>query len=628
MPLKKLQFAPGINKETTRYASEGGWYDCDKVRFRQGFPEKIGGWQAVSYNEYLGVCRNLYQWSALNGILYKAVGTNLKYYIELGGVYHDITPIRLTTGAGDATFDITDGSEIITVNEVAHGAVPGDFVTFSGAETLGTSVITASVLNDEFQIQSVVGDDSFTIIATDEGGNTIFANQTVSGGGGASTVAEYQISSGNEITNVLSGWGSGNYSFGPWSFISPDDSEFRARIWDQYAFGEDLVFGARRGALYYWDLSTGLSNRAVPVSSLAGASDVPLEQNLLFVADVSRFVFVFGTNPVGSSDFDPMLVRWSDQENLVDWTPSATNQSGSLRLSRGNTIEAVTQARQEILVWTDTSMYSFQYLGPPDVWGAQIVGQNTTIASQNAIASVGGAVFWMGREEFFVYSGNAQPLPCTLRRYVFNDININQRDQIFSGTNQKFNEVWWFYPTKDSTTVNRYVVFNYVENVWYHGNLARTSWFEGDEVYALTYNNRMVIHEVGSDDLETSTPTPIASSILSSDIDIDDGDRFSFIRRLIPDVAFDGSSVENPWVSFEIKALRFPGSGYKDPASEGGVNSGNVTKTVSAEVEQYTDQIFIRVRGRQLVLQLSSSDLGVDWQMGAPRIDIRQDGRK
>lgn len=624
MPLKKLVFKPGVNKENTRYTTEGGWYDCDKIRFRQGTPEKIGGWQRISSNTFLGVCRSLWNWVTLGGLNLVSVGTNLKYYIERGGQYYDVTPIRATTSAGDVTFAATTGSATITVTDTGHGANQGDFVTFSGAVSLGGN-ITADVLNQEYQIQSIIDANSYTITAT------ATANASDVGDGGASVVGAYQIHVGAAIQVPIEGWGGGAWGSGTWGFggISAEP----LRLWSQSNFGEDLVMTYRGGELYYWDSSSGTSNnRAVAVTGMMGASDVPTILNIAFVSDVYRFTMAFGCNELGDSALDPMLIRWSDQESVVDWTPSATNQAGGIRLSHGSEIVSVIQTRQEIVVFTDSSVYSLQYLGAGSgVWGAQILGDNISIASQNACSLASGVVYWMGVDKFYMYDGRVQTLKCDLRKYVFQDINTEQFGQVISGTNEGFNEVWWFYPSKDSTTNDRYVVYNYREQVWYYGTMARTAWLDSglrDYPLAATYSQNLVNHEVGVDDNESGTPVAIEAYVSSSEFDIDDGHNFGFVWRMLPDITFNGSTVDSPNALFTLIPLKNSGSGYTDPQSVGGESYATVTRTATIPVEAFTGQVYTRVRGRQMVLKVESDGLGTAWQLGAPRIDIRPDGRR
>jgi hypothetical protein len=621
MPLKKLALKPGVNRERTRYSNETGWYECDKVRFRQGYPEKIGGWQRISNNTFQGVCRSLWSWVTLGSQNFVGVGTNLKFYIELGGVYYDITPIRTTT-TNAATFAATNGSATITVTDASHGALVGDFVTFSGAASLGGD-ITADVLNQEYEIQTVPSSNTYTIIAT------ATANASDTGNGGGSVTAAYQISVGDDISVPLTGWGGGAWSSGVWGTGGTTDSPMR--LWSQSNFGEDLIFGPRGGAVYYWDVSSGTSSRSVNISTLGGASDTPTVQNFILVSDISRFVFCFGANTIGTSTQDPMLIRWSDQEDAANWTPSATNQAGSLRLSRGTEIVTAQQSRQEVLVWTDSSVYSLQYLAGQTVWGAQIVGDNISVASQNAVAYASGISFWMGRDKFYMYDGRTQPLPCDLRRYVFNDFNEAQLDQVFAGTNEEFHEIWWFYCSADSSVVDRYVVYNYLDKVWYYGNLSRSAWLDSgtrEHPLAATYSNNLVNHEEGVDDNETATTTAIDAFITSAEFDLDDGHRFSFIWRVLPDMTFDGSTASSPAAIMTFYPLKNSGSGYTSPASAGGTSSGTITRTAVVPVEAFTEQINTRVRGRQMAIKISSDELGVQWQLGSPRLDMRPDGRR
>tara|TARA_R110000782_G_scaffold14208_3_gene42670 strand:- start:532 stop:2397 length:1866 start_codon:yes stop_codon:yes gene_type:complete len=621
MPLKKLALRPGVNRERTRYTNETGWYECDKVRFRQGYPEKIGGWQRLSSNTFQGVCRSLLSWVTLGSQNFIGVGTNLKFYLELGGVYYDITPIRATT-VGAATFAAANGSTTITVTDSTHGASVGDFVTFSGAATLG-GTITAAVLNAEYEIITVPTSNTYTITAT------ATANASDTGNGGGSVTAAYQISIGNAVAIPINGWGAGPWGSGTWGVGTASQSPMR--LWSQSNFGEDLVFGPRGGSFYYWDVSSGITARGVNISTLAGASDVPTIQNYILVSDLNRFAFAFGANTIGTATQDPMLIRWSDQEDITNWTPAAINQAGSLRLSNGTQIVTASQSRQEVLVWTDSSLYSLQYLGGQAVWGAQLVGENISIASQNTVAYANGVSYWMGKDKFYMYDGRTQTLPCDLRRYIFNDFNELQYNQVHGGTNEEFHEIWWFYCSKNSTTVDRYVVYNYLEKVWYYGNLARTAWLDSGtrtRPLAATYSYNLVNHEEGVDDNETAVAAAIDAHITSGEFDLDDGDKFSFVWRVLPDITFDGSTVISPAALMTLYPLKNSGAGYTDPASEGGVSYGSITQTAVLPVEEFTQQLNIRVRGRQMAVKVSSDALGVQWQLGSPRLDMRPDGRR
>jgi len=630
MPLKKLQITPGVNRENTRYTSEGGWYECDNVRFRQGYPEKIGGWLRTSANTFLGVCRSIWSWSSLVGTLSHGIGTHLKFYIDISGTFNDVTPIRATTSAGDVTFSASNGSSTLTVTDTAHGASAGSYVTYSGASSLG-GLITADVLNHEYAILAITSSNVYTITATDTfGGSTVTANGSDSGDG-VNTTGAYQINIGESIVIPLTGWGAGDFGEGLWGTGGTSEALSSLRYWNQQNFGEDLIAGVRRGELYIWDNSSGVGTRMTLLSAEGDASDVPTEQGLLLISDISRFVFVFGANIRGGSTYDPMLIRWSDKDSAVNWTPSATNEAGDLRLSRGSRIVAVKQARQEILIWTDIALYSLQYLGPPAGWGAQLVGENISISSSNAVAYSNGTAYWMGEDKFYIYTGQTQPLPCDLRRYVFSDINSIQYEQVFSGTNEAFNEIWWFYPSASSDTIDRYVIYNYLENIWYYGSMARTAWLDAAEnglPIAATYSSNIVLHEKGVDDATLMTPVAINAFILSSEFDIDDGDRFAFVWRILPDISFEGSTINDPSVDLTLLPLRGSGAGYNNPTSEGGVNTLPVARTATAPVEVYTNQLNIRIRGRQMSIKVASTDIGVQWQLGQPRIDLRADGRR
>lgn len=697
MPLKKLQLRPGVNKENTRYTTEGGFYDCDKIRFRQGTPEKIGGWERISSYTFLGICRSLWNWVTLGYLNLMGVGTNLKFYIESGGQYYDQTPLRDTNILNNPF--ATNGTNIVTVTDASGGFLAGDYVTFSNA-----SVVDGLNLNGTYVIQSVPSATTYTI---DAGSN---ASGTTVAGGGSAVVAAYEIHIGTAVAVPLVGWGGGSWGGGSWGFSAISNTSIR--LWNQANYGEDLIYGPRGNGIYYWDASVGLSSpiftvsiaapavvtttveladgtaislttsgalptgltpgvvyyvvnssgttfelsatpggasittsgvqsgvhrissRGLPLSSLAGASAAPTAQNGIIVSDTSRFVLCFGTNPLGESYLDPMLIRWSDQENAAVWFPAATNQAGDLRLSTGSEIITQLQSRQEILVWTDSALYGLQYLGPPIVWGSQILGDNISIIGPNAKAIASGVVFWMGRDKFYRYDGRVNTMRCDLRRYIFNDINLLQTDQIFAGTNEGFNEVWWFYCSQNSTTIDRYVVYNYAEEIWYYGTMARTAWIDSglrDYPVAATYSNNLVNHEQGLNDNETGTPVAIHAYVQSSEFDIDDGHNFSFIWRMLPDITFNGSTDAAPQVTMYLYPLTNSGSGYNQPGTEqsvGGTSYASVTRTATIPVEKFTGQVYTRVRGRQMAMKVESNQLDMTWQLGSPRIDIRPDGRR
>jgi hypothetical protein len=625
MPLKRVLVRPGVARENTRYLSENvgptgvngsysaGWYDCDKIRFRSGSAEKLGGWAPFSTSTYLGICRSLNNWVTLSGRKLIGVGTNLKFYVNQGGTYYDITPLRDTETLTDP-FETTNGSPIVVVNDAAGGYITGDFVTFSGATAVG-----GLTLNGQFQITFDTAGE-YTITAP--------SNATSTATGGGTVTAAYQINIGPAIAAPLTGWGSGTWGSGPWGVGSSTTESLR--IWSQSNFGEDLVFAPRGGGLYYWDASSGVtSNRGVNVASLPGASGVPTKVNITFVSDISRFVFCFGCTDIGSSVLDPMLIRWSDQESVVDWTPAPTNQAGSIRLSQGSEIVSVLQSRQELLVWTDASMYSLQYLGAPEGWGATLVGENISIAGQKAVSLASGVTYWMGVDKFYKYDGRTQTLRCDLRQYIFSDINTEQLEQVTCGTNEGFNEVWWFYCSRGSTVLDRYAIYNYLEDIWYYGNMGRTAWLDSGlqaSPIAATYVNNLVNHEIGNDDNLTGTPVAMESFITSAEFDLDDGHKFSFVWRMLPDVTFRNSSAANPSIVMSLLPLKNSGSGYTNPASVGLTNTATVTRTVDLPVEQFTGQVYTRIRARQMAMKISSTGLGVAWQLGAPRLDLRPDG--
>ena len=792
MPLQKIQLKPGVNRENTRYTNEGGYYESDNVRFRQGTPEKIGGWVRISAATFLGVCRSLWNWVTFSYQNLIGVGTNLKFYLLNGGNYYDITPTQtvhtLSGPFATATSTNTGTNTTVTVTDATGGYVNGDFVTFTPTVTVGGVSI-----GGEYQITFVTG-PTYTI--------TALGTATSDTSGGGTVYAVYQINTGPAFAVPLVGWGAGAWGLGAWG-VGQTFTE-TVRIWNQFNFGEDLLYGPRNGPLYYWDASIGyqastvtmtvatpcvvttaltlpdltaivletsdalptgllvgttyytkyltsttfnlatsttasatisgviitgiagqfsctassvalvagqsltisgayggtgsitgytnpttyyvittngsttftlsttaggagvvttagtptgltytlsttintsgtqsgthkISQRGVLVSQLNGASSVPLSQIFFLVSDASRFVLCFGTNDIGSTVVNPLLIRWSDQESTVEWSPAVTNQAGSISLSHGSTIVTAIQSKQEIVVFTDAALYSIQYLGPPYVWGSQLLADNTSLAGPNAVALAAGIIYWMGVDKFYKYDGRLQTLNCDLLRYVYNDIDRNQFDQVYAATNEGFNEVWWFYPSEDSSTNDSYVVYNYVENVWYYGSMARTAWLDSglqDYPVAATYSGNLVQHELGVDDGTAATAVPITAFITSSQFDIGDGHNFAFVWRMLPDLTFNGSTDgATPSLTLQLLPLQNSGSGYNSPKSVGGDSSsaeGTVTATQSypIDLDTYTGQLNIRVRARQMSMKISSNTLGTQWQMGAPRIDIRPDGRR
>ena len=656
MPIKKLQIKAGVNRENTRYTNEGGWYESDNVRFRQGYPEKIGGWTKLTtgtgaYSYALGYVRGLLRWTQLSGVKLLGVGTDDKYYIEEGGLFTDITPLRATAATIDNTpFAIFTvfGIAFLEVHDTAHGAYEGDYVTFSGATALG-GAITAGVLNKNhkiFGLGKLDATDPLNYYVINLG---VISITGATGDGGNSVVAAYEIHvSGNSVSALL-GYGGGPFGYGSYGVGTATPADVQFRNWNHSNFGEALLASVPYGPIYKWE-----NDFAVRMVAITG-SGAPVTHNKLLISDTSRFVFVFGTNAYGDTALDPMLIRWSSQETFTDWTPLATNSAGSLRLSRGSAIIAVKQSRQEILVWTDTTLYSLQFLGGSAGWGATLVGENISVASTNSVAYANGAAFWMGREKFYSYTGQTQTLPCDLRSYVFGNFNSFEYRQVFAGTNESFNEIWWFYVSEDSDNLvdrkaDKYVIYNYQDNIWYYGNMERSAWLdeanEGKPIAAkyqtvsstqtfpegtnntVPNQGQLLFHEIGVDDDSENVIAAIHAFITSAEFDIDDGHSFSFVSKLIPDLNFRGSTATNPSVNMSLLPLHDSGSGYNNPLSVGGDNELAVVRTITTPIEVYTKQINLRVRGRQMSIKLESTDAGVHWQLGSPRIDIRPDGRR
>ncbi len=737
MPLQKLQFRPGVNREGTTLANEGGWYDCDKVRFRSGYPEKIGGWAVDSYNTFLGVCRSLWNWITLKGFNLLGVGTNLKFYIENGGAYYDITPIRETNSnpSNQITLAITNGSNLLTITDInAESLQVNDFVTLAGATTLGGNV-TAAVLNNEFQIVNVISGTQYQVTLS------VTANTTTSSSTMTGLTIAYQINTGFPIYTIGTGWGTG-----PWApylstvltdpfatdtatpntitvtqashglttgeyvyFYSITDTSvggvsnavlqksfqvtvtgtnsytistvglpggtvsatsaseggtvvvyypsttitasatrgwgegfttgigFQLRLWSQSNFGEDLLFSPRGGALYLWQPGAGASPTFTTRGTVVSGTDVPSKINEIMVSDSTRIVIAFGCDDYGAygvNPQDPMLIRWTAQESYTDWTPTATNQAGSYRLSHGSLIVGALQTRQEINIWTDAAIYAMQYLGPPFVWGFTLLADNISIASQNAMATAAGVVYWMGVDKFYIYSGRVETLPCSVRTYIFNDINKEQLAQVQAGTNEAYSEVWWFYCSANSDTVDRYVIFNYLDRVWYYGTLDRTAWLDSPLrpfPIAATGGNLLVYHEAAVDDGSTNPPSPISCYVQSSDFDIGDGHNYGFVWRLIPDITFDGSTTPTPQYPvavFTMRPRQNPGSAYSTSYADNVTTTQSYAGQQTYNVQQFTEIVYTRARGRQMAFRISSDTLGTQWQLGTPRIDVRPDGRR
>ncbi len=766
MPLTKLEFRPGINRESTSYANEGGYYSCDKVRFRSGYAEKLGGWVNQTTNTFKGMCHTLWNWITFAGSNLLAVGTNTKYYIENTGTYYDVTPLAFSGTIAANPFTTTNGSLLVTVTHSGHASTIGTYVTFSNVASSG--VINGINFDSEFQIVGIPTSNSYEIVAPNVA--------TGSGsGGGSLVIAQLQIPAGLPTYYGGVGWGMPPWGTGGWGSALPSGTE--ARLWTQDNFNDDLIFNYRRGPIYYWPLDLANYNRAVLLSDIAnqtiratttaafsstvttitiadsfgiesgavltgtglaagtyvttaydGGLSVPIsapttasatistitisyagrhipeQTNQVMTSSVSNFTICFGSNPYSpdtfTSDFDPMLVRWSDADNAYDWVPAATNQSGEQLLSHGSFIQCALDTRQEILIWTDSALFSMQYLGPPYIWGINLLMDNISIISPNAGIAVNDVVYWMGVDKFYMYSGRVETLPCTLRQYVYTDINTSQFSQIVCGTNEGYNEIWWFYPSADSIVNNRYVIYNHLERIWYYGTMDRTAWLDspGLRQYPLgcfsvantyltsltlsssatilpvldassypntgtvtinseqiTYTskgdtslngcvrgvngttaashvgyspitfrvqNQVLFHEIGNDDVSQSPSLPIEAYIESSDFDISDGETFGYVWRMLPDLTFAGSTTSTPTVTLTVRPRQNSGSNYTN------ADSPTVTRTATIPIQQFTGQVYTRVRGRQMAFRLDSNEKGVAWQMGAMRIDVKPDGRR
>ena len=639
MPFIKLQFKPGVNRDQTDYSNEGGWFECDKIRFRSGYPEKVGGWQRYTSGSFQGVCRQMLNWSTTYSDNFLALGTHQKAYIENGGYYNDITPLRPvnptldTPDTDNCIYTNTTAPNVVTIQlPGAHEAETGDFVQISGvAGTLGG--IPAAQINGNHEITVVTG-LTFTIPVTGP------VTSNVSGGGGTSIIIDFEIRPGYPITTAGYGWGTGLWSRDAWGLGSQEPVFFQQRDWWFDNFDNDLVMNIRNGAGYWWvrgatpDPGTALSTRAITLQQYADdegydPDEVPVKIMQLLVSQQDRHLIAFGAVPFGSTDpddFDPMLIRWADQDTPGDWTPSTTNTAGDLRVSRGSRIVRALPARQEILVWTDSHLYTLQFLGTTDVFGLQEYADNISVMSSRAMATASNITYWMGQDKFYAYTGRVETLPCTLRNHVFQNINMAQSDQVICSTNEQWNEVWWFYPAGDANFNNSYVVYNHLEKIWYYGTIERTAWLDtplrrypqaantslSDFSEGILYN-----HEEGID----ADTDPLVAYIQSSDFDLADGDTFMLSRRIIPDVGFSGSTANNPAVDMQIRTRNFPGSALTN-------NSSDSKIVVETSVDQYTDQVFMRARARQMAFKIQSEALGVQWQLGAPRLDAREDGRR
>jgi hypothetical protein len=621
MPLQRLAFPPGVFRDQTRSSIEGRWFDCDKIRFRSGLPQKIGGWQRFSEDATDGQIRFLFNFISLDENNYLAIGSSQRFYIEEGGDFNNVTPLRTTASLGSNPITTgSAGSGIITVAATSHGAVLNDFVTFAGATT--TDGITAAQINTTHQITEIVNDNSYKVETSGS------ATSGSTAGGGGSVTAAYEINVGLDTSVQGLGFGAGTWSRGTWSSAATVGAGAvnQLRLWSGDNFGEDLVFNVRNGGVYFWDESDGVGTRAIALSAESGASNAPTIAVQVMVNNSARHVIAFGCNALGSSTQDKLLIRWSDQESAIDWTPTATNSAGDLRINSGSQIVKAYGTRQETLVWTEESLFSMRYVGPPFIFGINVLSRNITLIGPNSVASLDGVVYWMGLSAFFAYTGRVQELPSTVKDYVFGDINRNQSYKIHGGTIKNFGEVIWFYCSADSDEIDRYVIFNTFEKLWYFGTLARTAWLDSSSRdYPLGANSgdkKIYSHELGLNDGEGDAPTGIAAHIESGDFDIGDGDQLQFVRRIIPDISFFGSTDGSPSVSFSIKPRNFPGNAY------GTSESGTITSTKTVDVEEYTEQAFIRARGRQMALRVESSGTNIAWKLGVSRIDTRPDGRR
>ena len=622
MPLQKITFRPGINREGTAYDNEGGWFDCNLVRFRKGRPEKFGGWEKLTSNTYLGTVRALHPWIALEGTKYLGLGSHLKYYIESGGNFNDVTPIRSTTSAGDVTFSATNGDATITVADTAHGAVQNDFVTFSGASSLGGN-ITAAVLNQEYQVATVVNANSYTIEAKDTSGTTVTANSSDSGNGGSSVVGAYQVNVGLDVYVPGTGWGLNGWGIGAFGQATALSDTNQLRTWTHDNFGENLIINQRNGGIFRWLESGGLTTRAVELSAISGANLVPTKALQVLTSEKDRHLIVLGADPISGSSrtgtIDPMLVAFSDQENELDFEPLTTNTAGSLRLSSGSSIIGGVKARQETLIWTDTALYSMQFIGPPFTFGINLINEGTGLIGPKAAITTPSGVYWMSYNNFYSYTGSVQTLPCSVHNYVFNDINLIQSFKIHAFTIKDKSEVGWFYCSSGSDEIDRYVIYNYVENIWFYGQLVRTAWLDsGIENYPRAVANAYLYQQEKGFDDDGSPMTNVF--IESSDLDIGDGEQFSFLKRIIPDYKFI-EDVNNGNVNIVLKTRNFPGDSL----------ATNSTNAVSAN----TQQVYVRSRSRQIALRFESDDdaandgnLSIGWRLGATRIDIKPDGKR
>jgi len=621
MPLSKLQFKPGINREGTNYSNEGGWFDGDKIRFKSGYVERIGGWQKVATTTFEGSCRNMLNFVTLASENFLFMGTHEKAYLEDGGTYYDITPIRTTITCGtDPITTGTAGSGIITVTANSHGSKVGGYVTISGATAVDG--LTTDQLNQNFEILTVPTSNTFTV---DTGGS---ASSGSTAGGGGSVTAAMEIDVGLNTTVLGNGWGAGTWGRFTWSSGAGSLAGQNLRLWMSDSWGEDLIANLVDGSLYYWDATNGKDTRMVELATVGGASNVPTIVRKVMVSDVDRHVLCFGSNPLGSSTFDPLLIRWSSQESVTDWTPTATNTAGDIRLSQGSEIVTAIRTTRQFLVFTENSLHSVQFVGAPFTFGTALIGTNVRIAGPNTAISVNDIVLWMGQENFYLYDGRIQTIPCSVREYVFNDINRNQSFKFFSGSLSSNSEVWWYYCSESSNEIDRYVIYNYLEKVWYYGTLTRTAWNDrgaGNRLFpqAPGTDGALYNHENGLDDGSVNPPVAVNAFVQSADFDIGDGQQFMLMNRVIPDLNFSDSVAAEPQVTFTMGARNYNGN-----ATQSTENGNVVRSSVVSGTDNYTDQVQMRLRGRQMSLKVESDTTGVKWRLGNPRLDVRPDGRR
>ncbi len=621
MALSKFIFRPGINREGTDYDNEGGWFDANLIRFKNGRVQKIGGWAKDTLDTYLGKARALHAWVSLEGSKYLGVGTTWKYYVKEGTNFDDVTPIRSTTSAGDVTFAATNGSSTITVTDTSHGAVTNDFVTFSGAVSLG-GLITATVLNQEYQILLVTGTNTYTITAKDTSGTTVTANASDSGNGGGSVVGTYQINVGLDVYVSSTGWGTATWGASTWGSASAISASNQLRLWTHDHFGENLIMNVRGGGIYRWLENSGTSTRAVALSGITGANQVPTVGLQAITSEKDRHLIILGADPIVDSartgSVDPMLIAFSDQENDIDFEPRSTNTAGSLRLSSGSAIIGAVKSRQEVLIWTDTALYSMQFIGPPFTFGINLINENSGLIAPKAAVTAPSGVFWMGYDNFYVYTGSVKKVPCSVLSYVFDDYNSSQTFKTHAFTNTQYDEVGWYYCSGSSDEIDRYVVYNYAENVWSYGQLRRYAWLDaGVEPYPrATENSYLYEHETGYD----ADGSPMTNVFVeSSDFDIGDGEQFAFINRMIPDIRFLSNS-DSGQVNLVLKTRNFPGD--------------TLTTNSTSAINSSTQQSHVRARARQAVVRVESDDdntpanSSTGWRLGATRLDVRTDGRR